>query len=122
MGLLNKINVVSGSSGALTSTGDYSLGVTLPAGAKVVHIYFDETTNCATSASGTVQVQAAGPVSGDVALTAAIAAGSVATGEVAVTNGFAIVESSPLQVTVATGALTAGAITVYVAYINGNDA
>ena len=55
------------------------------------------------------------------ALTAAIAAGSVASGEVAVTSGFSIVEASPLQVTVATGALTAGAITVYVAYINGAD-
>ena len=121
MGLLNKINVVSGSSGALTSTGDYSLGVTLPAGAKVVHVYFDETTNCATSASGTVQLQAAG-ASGDVALTAAIAAASVADGEVAVTNGFSIIENSPLQITVATGALTAGAITAYVAYINGPDA
>ena len=121
MGLLNKMNVVSGSSGDLTSTGDYSLGVTLPAGAKVTHVYFEETTNCATSASGTVQLQAAG-ASGDVALTAAIAAGSVADGEVAVTNGMSIVEASPLQITVATGALTAGAITAYVAYINGPDA
>ena len=56
------------------------------------------------------------------ALTAAIAAGSVASGEVAVTNGFSIIEASPLQITVATGALTAGAITAYVAYINGPDA
>tara|TARA_A100001201_G_scaffold133741_1_gene121008 strand:- start:9863 stop:10228 length:366 start_codon:yes stop_codon:yes gene_type:complete len=120
MGLLNKINVVSGSSGALSSATDYPLGVTLPAGAKVVHIYIEEDTNCTTSASGTLQVQAAG-ASGDVALTATIAAASVADGEVAVTNGFSIVEASPLQVTVGTGAFDAGAVTVYVAYINGPD-
>ena len=118
MALLNRINVVSGSTGTMTSQGDYALGVSLPAGAKVLHIYFDETTNCA--GSGTVQVQAAG-ASGDVALTAAIAGGSVATGEVAVTNGFSIVENSPLQVNVASDVLSDGALTVYVAYINAND-
>jgi len=120
MGVLNKINVVSGASGALTTQADYSLGVTLPAGAKVVHVYFNETSACSTSASGTVQLQAAG-ASGDVDLTAAIAAGSVADGEVAVTNGFSIIEASPLQIKVDTGTI-AGAITVYVAYINGPDA
>lgn len=116
---LQKINVISGSSGALTSAADYPLGITLPAGAKVLHVYIEEDTNCATSDGGTVQLQAAG-ASGDVALTGAIAAGSVADGEVAVTNGMSIVEASPLQITTANN-LTAGAVTVYVAYVHGSD-
>jgi hypothetical protein len=114
MGLLNKINVVSFSTGDVTAAGDYPAAadrVTLPAGALVVDAFIEEETGFADGTNIKL-------VAGTNDLTGVTTTANIKSGvRMTITDNGAISTPTALKIT-STGTHSAGNATIHVAYVN----